>query len=146
MKAALDFHLTINSLKLTAIEFGGSMLRTFFITVALITCSSAVSAQHLDSYRARLSEKDHYNSSGTALNSAAAIIRQDRANFYVFGHMDPEDEADTFFNNKTNRARLEKMLTRGNLSDDDLNSIINSTPVIRVDIHQDHVEVTVETP
>lgn len=120
------------------------MLRMVLLFVAFMTSATTALAQPLDTYRARLSEKDHYNSSGTPLNSAAAIIRQDRANFYVFGKMDPEDEADTFFSDKANRARLEKMLFRGAISDDDLDVIINGTPVIRVDIFADHVEVTVE--
>lgn len=120
------------------------MLRMLLLFVAFIISVTTALAQPLDTYRARLSEKDHYNSSGAPLNSAAAIIRQDRANFYVFGKIDPEDEADTFFSDKANRARLEKMLYRGALSDDDLDVLINGTPVIRVDIFPDHVEVTVE--
>lgn len=120
------------------------MLRALFLSVGLMAVSTNAWAQVIDTYRARLSNQDHYNSSGTQLNSAAAIIRQDRANFYLFGKMDPEDESDAFFNDKGNRARLEKMLSRGMLSEDDLDIIVNGRPVIRVDIHQDHVEVTVE--
>lgn len=120
------------------------MLRMLLLSVGFTAFATTVLAQPIDTYRARLSERDHSNSSGISLNSAAAIIRQDRANFYVFGKIDPEDEADSFFSDKANRARLEKMLFRGALSDDDLDAIINGTPVIRVDIFADHVEVTVE--
>ncbi len=120
------------------------MLRSLASTLIFIAMISSALAQPLETYRARLSKNDHRNSSGEQLTSAAAIIRQDRANFYLFAAMDPEDEADTFFSDKANRARLEKMLIRGNLSDEALKTIINSTPLVRVDIHQDHVDVTIE--
>src|SRR6266566_2501528 len=66
--------------------------------------------QLVESYSARLSPRDHYNSNGERLRSAAAIIRQDRANFYVYGLRDNEDEPDPYFSSKVNRARLEQML------------------------------------
>ncbi|WOC14756.1 hypothetical protein [Pseudochrobactrum sp. MP213Fo] len=120
------------------------MLRPVFSFVLFFTLVSGAAATPIDSYRARLSDKDHFNSTGTQLNSAAAIIRQDRANFYIFGNMDPEDESDTFFNDKANRARLEKMLLRGQLSAEHMEVIVNGTPLIRIDIHADHIEVFVE--
>lgn len=114
------------------------------LTATLAAASNIASAQPIDTYRARLSKQDHYNSSGEALITAAAIIRQDRANFFIFGKLDPEDEFDVYFSDKGNRARLEKMLIRGSISDKDLDSILNGTPLIRVDIHTDYVVVTVE--
>lgn len=119
-------------------------MRAVMLSAALAALSSGALAQPIDTYRARLSKQDHYNSSGDALISAATIIRQDRANFYVFGKLDPEDEYDTFFNDKANRARLEKMLSRGSVSDSDVESILNGTPLIRVDIHEEYVVVTIE--
>lgn len=125
-------------------DYGGSnMLRVVFLSVSVLGMTTNVWAQPIDTYWARLSKQDHYNSSGVALNSAATIIRQDRANFYIFGKMDPEDESDVFFNDKANRAKLEKMLSEGSLSDRDRAIIENGTPLIRVDIHPEHVEVTV---
>lgn len=125
--------------------FGESnILRTVFLSAAFAVFANNALAQPIDTYKARLSKQDHYNSSGEELISAAAIIRQDRANFYVFGKIDPEDEHDNFFNNKANRARLEKMLSRGSISDSDAESIMKGTPLIRIDIHADHVVVTVE--
>ena len=119
-------------------------MRTVILSAALAACSTGALAQPIDTYRARISKQDHYNSSGEALISAATIIRQDRANFYVFGKLDPEDEYDTFFNDKGNRARLEKMLSRGSISDQDIESIMKGTPLIRVDVHAEYVVVTVE--
>ena len=57
------------------------------VTASFATCS----AQELrESYKALLSERDHFNSEGQRLTSAAAIIRQDRANVHRFGIKDAE--------------------------------------------------------
>jgi hypothetical protein len=97
----------------------------------------------IESYTARLSPRDHYNSNGVRLTSAAAIIRQDRANFYVYGMRDSEDEPDSFFSNKSNRARLEEMLENGRATRDAIYRVINGTPLIRVDIYANGINVTV---
>jgi len=97
----------------------------------------------VESYTARLSPRDHYNSNGVRLTSAAAIIRQDRANFYVYGMRDSEDEPDSFFSDKSNRARLEQMLENGRATRDALYKVVNGTPLIRVDIYANGINVTV---
>jgi hypothetical protein len=97
----------------------------------------------IESYTARLSPRDHYNSNGVRLTSAAAIIRQDRANFYVYGMRDSEDEPDSFFSDKSNRARLEQMLENGRATRDALYKDVNGTPLIRVDIYANGINVTV---
>jgi hypothetical protein len=62
----------------------------------------------IESYTALLSEADHFNSNGQRLTSAAAIIRQDRANYYRYGVRDADDQGDGFFADEGNRAvRLE---------------------------------------
>lgn len=74
------------------------------IAIAIGAPTFAEAQQLIGSYVARLSETDHFNSSGQRLTSAAAIIRQDRANFHRFGIKDPEDEGDAFFADEGNRA------------------------------------------
>ena len=96
---------------------------------------SAQGLQLLDSYIARISPRDHYNSNGQRLWSAAAIIRQDRAHFHRFGLGDPEDQADSFFQSLGNRAQLESLLERGTADPSALNAIVHGTPLIRVDIY-----------
>jgi len=97
---------------------------------------AAASAQQLiGQYRAYLSERDHFNSSGVRLRSAASIIRQDRANYHRFGRRDSADQDDTFFASKTNRANMERMLENGSASRHVLNRIINGTPIIVVKIY-----------
>jgi hypothetical protein len=97
----------------------------------------------IESYTARLSPADHYNSHGERLRTAAAIIRQDRANFFVYGIRDPEDQDDSFFSNKANRAALERLLERGSTTVDAEQAIVNGTPLIRVEIYRNFINVTV---
>ena len=91
--------------------------------------------QSIGSYIALLSDADHFNSRGQRLTSAAAIIRQNRANFYRFGIRSPEDQDDPFFANEANRAALEQMLERGRADRGVVERIVNGPPVlVRVDI------------
>ena len=99
--------------------------------------------QLVESYSARLSQRDHYNSNGERLRSAAAIIRQDRANFYVYGLRDDEDEPDPYFSSKGNRARLEQMLENGRTTSDAIYRVVNGTPLIRVDIYATGISVSI---
>jgi hypothetical protein len=96
----------------------------------------AQAQQLIGSYVALLSEADHFNSSGQRLSSAAAIIRQDRANFHRFGIKDPQDEGDAFFADEGNRAGLEQMLERGRAEPGVIARIVNGTPLIRVEIYR----------
>jgi hypothetical protein len=98
---------------------------------------------YIESYTARLSPRDHYNSNGQRLQSAAAIIRQDRANYYVYGQRDPEDEPDSYFSSKGNRAGLEQLLENGRATPDTISRIVNGTPLIRVDIYVTGIIVTI---
>jgi hypothetical protein len=116
------------------------MLRTFLIALVFVAgaVSAPVRAQTLvESYTAFLSEADHFNSNGQRLTSAAAIIRQDRANFHRFGRGDAGDEGDRFFADVNNRAAMERMLERGRASPGAISAIVNRTPLIRVDIYRD---------
>src|ERR1700675_4079447 len=89
--------------------------------------------QLVESYSARLSPRDHFNSNGERLRSAAAIIRQDRANFHRFGIRDPADQSDVFFTDVNNRAELEALIERGTSEPHVINRIVNGTPMVRVD-------------
>jgi hypothetical protein len=125
-------------------------IRLFLILMAAILAAGSIrtaQAQDLgrfiESYTARLSARDHFNSNGERLRSAAAIIRQDRANFYVYGLRDSEDEPDSFFSNKGNRARLEGLLENGRTTPDAIQRVVNGTPLIRVDIYSTGISVSI---
>ena len=97
----------------------------------------------LETYQARLSERDHFNSQGVRLQTAAGIIRQDRANYYVYHKRDPEDQADAFFASKANRDRLEKLILAGHTTASANAAVINGTPLIRVEVYENYVNVYV---
>ena len=121
----------------------------FFAAVfAMFQAAPAFADELVESYTARLGHADHFNSYGERLTSVAAIIRQDRANYHVFGRYDREDERDSFFASKRNRAILESMLQNGRISRAALNEIVNGEPLVKVSIWnngygRDYVEVNV---
>ena len=108
------------------------------VAIAIAACAPtlAQAQQLIASYVARLSAADHFNSNGERLTSAAAIIRQDRANFHRFGVRDPEDESDPFFADQDNRAALEQMLERGRAAPGVIDRVVNGTPLVRVEVHR----------
>jgi len=99
----------------------------------------------LQTYRAKLSEKDHFNSSGQRLKTAGAILRQDRANFHVFNIKDVEDESDEIFKDKEARANIESSIKSAIISKITEKAILNGIPVIQVNIEGDTMEVTLIT-
>lgn len=117
--------------------------RIVAIVLLLAASSSSAFAEPIEWYVARLSAADHFNSNGERLSSVAAVVRQDRANLYVYGVGDPEDEEDSFFSDKGNRARLEAMLNRGTVTRAARQAILNGTPMIRVDVYPDFINVDV---
>jgi hypothetical protein len=83
------------------------------LALLLLLAGPTAACDLRESYIARLGPTDHFNSNGVRLTSAAAIIRQDRANYHQFEKRDPEDEGDRFFASIENRAILERMLENG---------------------------------
>ncbi|HXC57046.1 MAG TPA: hypothetical protein VNU97_17230 [Rhizomicrobium sp.] len=127
------------------------MIRTTFLALGLVLgavgLAPASAADQIGSYNAFLSSADHFNSNGERLTSAAAIIRQDRANFHKFGIRDDADEGDNYFANADNRAALERMLNDGASDPGVLSRIVDGNVMIHVDIfrsqrHGDYVVVT----
>ena len=114
------------------------ILSSFFLVTALSF------SQISESYIARISPADHFNSNGERLRNAAQIIRQDRANYHKFGKSDPEDQGDIFFADANNREALENMLRRGRITAEANNLIVNGDPLIKVDIYSGgYIDVTV---
>jgi hypothetical protein len=122
--------------------------RLLFSLLSFLLLTGSAPAQNdldqpIESYVARLSAKDHFNSNGQRLTSAAAIIRQDRANFYVYGVRDPEDESDSFFQSKENRALLETLLERGRTTPGAVQRVVNGTPLIRVEVYRNFITASI---
>ncbi|SMC84777.1 hypothetical protein [Rhizobium sp. RU36D] len=125
-------------------------IRLFTVTLASLLLTGTAStlaiaqtaADPIESYCATLSEDDHHASDGYELRDAAAIIRQDRANYHQFGVRDPGDENDSTFSSKANRARLEQMLKRGSMDRSVRNAIVNGTPDVCIDVYRNYINVT----
>jgi hypothetical protein len=114
---------------------------------ALCAATPAFADELIESYNAFLSRADHYNSYGTRLTTAAAIIRQDRANFHKFGIQDEGDENDNYFDNVNNRSILERLLNEGTSDPGVLRTIVDREVSIHVDVYRgehrgDYVIVT----
>jgi len=128
------------------------MRYAFIVLVCLMGLSSfSVYAELLCTYEARISEQDQHNSKGESLLQgdkvstaiAAAIIRQDRANYHEFDRRDDEDQDDCVFADKSNRASLEKRLAKRSIDKSILRQIIFDNPLIKVKVYTDNVSVTI---
>jgi len=98
----------------------------------------------LGSYVARISERDHHASDGYALDSAAQMVRQDRANWHKFHRRDSDDESDDWFRTNEDRADLQRMLERGGaMSASTRRAIVNGEPLIQVDVYSNSVRVSI---
>ncbi len=122
-------------------------IRTISAVALLALAASggmAAADEFLGSYTARISNQDHFASDGSRLDTAAQMVRQDRANWHKFGRGDAEDEDDPWFGSTGSRARLEKMLNKGGaMSSSTRNRIANGQPVVQVDVYRNSVEVTI---
>ena len=109
----------------------------------------AYASDYLCSYTTRISDNDKYNSSGALLaknysnTDVASILRQDRANFYVYDKQDGEDEADCLFRNKEARAKMQQSLTSGNIPQYAKKIIVDDNPLLYVDVYNDHIDVKI---
>lgn len=128
----------------------GHFMNRFFVVVSAGLLAAAAGAtaasadQFLGSYQARISEKDHYASDGYPLDTAAQMVRQDRANWHRFGEGDPEDQDDPWFGSQGARANLERMLGKGGaMSGATRQAIANGEPVVQVDVYRNSVHVEI---
>lgn len=125
--------------------------RALIITAALVaTTTGAFASNYLCNYTARISEEDKYNSKGTYLgngytNTAVAnILRQDRANVYVYpAYADSEDEHDCAFADKDARATMQRFLSVGNIPTYAKRAIVDNNPLLSVDVYDDHVDIEI---
>lgn len=122
----------------------GKVLAAGVLTVLLSGAGAAHADQYLGSYVARISYNDHQASDGYELQSAAQMVRQDRANWHKFGSGDPDDEGDRWFRTNAQRARLQSMLERrGAISPAARRAIVNGEPLIQVDVYRNSVRVSI---
>jgi len=111
---------------------------------AAMLSADVVAAQdnYLGSYVARLSWKDHEASDGYELDTAAQVVRQDRANVHRHIHTDEEDDFDNWFTSNSRRARFERMLNRpGAMSQSTRRAIMRGEPLVEVEVYSNAVRV-----
>lgn len=115
------------------------------VLALLATGQTPASAdEFLGSYVARISFNDHQASDGYPLDSAAQMVRQDRANWHKFGSGDPEDQDEPFFRSAAARARFEKLLLKsGAMSAQTKRAIVGGEPVVEVEVYRNSVRVRV---
>jgi len=112
--------------------------------VLAATLGSAQADQLLGSYVARISDNDHHASDGYRLDTAAQMVRQDRANWHKFGRGDREDQDDPWFGLTAARAKFERMLNKGSaMSQATRRAIVNGEPVVEVEVYRQSVKVRV---
>lgn len=122
-------------------------MKKMLFLFGILLSANVLASDYLCSYQARISSDDKFNSSGNYIatqysrNVVAAIIRQERANFYKFGVRDDEDQGDCVFASKENRARLERWLASGQISANTIRRIVDGTPLIYVDVYRNRVSV-----
>ena len=122
--------------------------RSFTVAGLLLTSLLGTAAARADdmlgSYVARISDRDHHASDGFQLDSAAQMVRQDRANWHKFHRRDSDDEGDGWFRTNDQRADLQRMLERsGAMSSSTKRAIVNGEPLIQVDVYENSVRVSI---
>ncbi|MCQ8871327.1 MULTISPECIES: hypothetical protein [unclassified Mesorhizobium] len=114
------------------------------LLASLLGVVAAHADDMLGSYVARISDRDHQASDGYALDNAAQMVRQDRANWHKFHRRDSDDEADGWFRTNGQRADLQRMLERGGaMSSSTKRAIVNGEPLIQVDVYENSVRVSI---
>ncbi len=113
------------------------------LVAALILGTGVAQAdQLLGTYVARISEKDHQASDGYVLDSAAQVVRQDRANVHKHVQTDEEDGIDDWFTTNAKRARFEQLLNKpGAMSNSTRSAILRGEPLIEVQVYRQSVRV-----
>lgn len=115
--------------------------------LALLATNAALAAEPICSYTAKLSEQDKVNSSGTSLlqgankSTLAAVIRQDRANYYVFNKKDAQDTSDCKFSDKNARAQIDQLVSASNISDDIIKSALTKQDVFEIVIYDKSIGI-----
>ncbi len=104
--------------------------------------SPAAADEFLGSYVARISWKDHEASTGRKLDTAAQVVRQDRANVHRHIQTDEEDNIDVWFTTNAKRGELQQMLEReGAIDEATRRAIMEGEPLIEVEVYRDSVKV-----
>jgi len=105
--------------------------------IALPSTGQMVMAQDIfDSYIAVIGTEDLYSSKGARLQTAGAVLQQDRANVHKFGIRQAGDTGDTYFTTAAERAKMSEAVNQSNLPKSLTDAIVNGTVgPLRIDIY-----------
>jgi hypothetical protein len=104
-----------------------------------------ISNSDTETYYAKISQRDHYGARKQKLKDAVTILQQDRANYHKYHKREQGDTGDSYFYKRSNRDKMGRMLTRGSTSQNTLDAIRHGTPLVKVEIYRDHIDVTLES-
>ena len=146
----------IQKLKGKYVELKGSLYHSdnaHHFTKVLISLNSIenrsklekISNSDTETYYAKISQRDHYGARKQKLKDAGTILQQDRANYHKYHRRENKDTGDSFFNTRSNRNKIGRMLTRGSTSQNTVNAIRHGTPLVKVEIYRDYIDVTLES-
>jgi hypothetical protein len=113
------------------------------LTFILLLTFTLLAKEPICSYRAKLSQMDHFNSRGDEIDKAYGVIMQDRANYFRFKKQDEEDTKDCIFKTKKARVSIKKLFKRGNISNKIKDIILNSTPTVEIDVYKRYLKVNI---
>lgn len=120
----------------------GRSIAAGLLAMLLSGTGVAQADQLLGTYVARISEKDHQASDGYVLDSAAQVVRQDRANVHRHIQTDEEDDIDDWLTSNAKRARFEQLLNKpGAMSNSTRSAILHGEPLIEVQVYRQSVKV-----
>ncbi len=125
-------------------------IKAFMLAVAvLLGLSTTGHARLVCSYQTLINDQDKYNSVGKSLIylandkiSFAAILRQDRANYYT-GNADYQIETagKCDLNTVKKRANFEKKIQKSQISPDVMQTLIHGTGILQVNVYANTVNV-----
>lgn len=117
-------------------------LASVALVFLMIAATPAAAEELVGTYVARISWKDHEASTGRKLDTAAQVVRQDRANVHRHIQTDEEDDIDGWFTTNAKRGEFQQMLEReGAIDEATRRAIMEGEPLIEVEVYRDSVKV-----
>ncbi|OAN75548.1 hypothetical protein A8B78_16170 [Jannaschia sp. EhC01] len=103
-------------------------------TLALAATGASAQDQAIGTYMTLLGPEDLVNSSGVRLQSAAAIVAQDRANYHRFGIRHQGDQSDPWFSGRGHRMAIPDLV---DISDVEAAIIVRQGAWVAVTVYAD---------
>ena len=131
----------------------GNLMKTLpIIALSLLIAAPTAwgfTGDFICSYIAHISPRDKVNSAGKTLihgytkETAIAILRQDRANYHQFNKRDKFDTADCQMHTVSGRNQFESALRQNTISANGIKMMIDSNPILEIQIYQNDLKVRV---